>query len=220
MPRKRLYLSGDPEADALLTKTPLALLVGMVLDQQIPLERAFSGPAELARRLAGTPEAGTPEAGTRSPATSGLDAGTIAGMDPGLLAEIFSRTPALHRFPGSMAARVQQLSQAVVDGYGGNAQRIWSEAGDGADLRRRLKALPGFGDQKARIFVALLAKQRGVAPPGWEEASAPYGEPGGYRSVADIVDRSTRDRVRLTKQAAKAAATAAKAGATGPAALR
>jgi uncharacterized HhH-GPD family protein len=189
MPRKSLYLSGDPEADALLTKDSLALLIGMVLDQQIPLEWAFQGPAELGRRLGGR-----------------LDAADIAAMDPEVLAEAFSRRPSLHRYPSSMASRVQALCRSVVEDYGGDAASIWTGAADGRDLLDRVKALPGFGDQKARIFVALLGKQRGVAVPGWEEASTPYGEPGSFRSVADIVDAESLARVREFKQAAKAAA--------------
>jgi uncharacterized HhH-GPD family protein len=188
MPRKRLYLSGDPEADALLTRTPLALVVGLVLDQQVPLEWAFRGPAELAERLG-----------------TALDAGAIAAMDPDTLVEVFSRKPALHRYPGSMAARVQAVCRTVVDEYGGDAARIWKGAADGRDLLRRVAALPGFGEQKARIFVALLGKQLGVRADGWEAASAPFGEPGTYRSVADIVDADSLARVREYKQAMKAA---------------
>ncbi|HVX20172.1 MAG TPA: HhH-GPD-type base excision DNA repair protein [Acidimicrobiales bacterium] len=195
MPRKSLYLSGDPKADALLTKDPLALLIGMVLDQQIPLEWAFKGPFELADRL------GRP-----------LDAAAIAAMDPEVLVEAFSRRPALHRYPGSMAARVQALCQVVVDDYGGDAGKIWKTAKDGKELLARVKKLPGFGDQKARIFVALLGKQLGVTAAGWAVAATPFGEPGSYMSVADIVDADSLAQVRQYKQAMKAAkkATAAK----------
>ncbi len=194
MARVKLFLSGDPDADALLGKDPLALLIGMVLDQQVPLEKAFSSPAELARRR-----------GRR------LEAADLAGMDPGELAAIFADRPALHRFPGSMAARVQALCQALVDGYHGSAAAVWQRVPDGSTLLARVKALPGFGDQKAKIFVALLGKQFGVRPPGWEEASAPFSQPGSFRSVADIVDAPSRDRVRQFKQALKAAAAPGKA---------
>ena len=197
MPRKRLYLSGDPEADALLTRTPLALAIGMVLDQQIPLEWAFKGPFELSERL------GTP-----------LDAAAIAAMDPEKLVAVFSRRPALHRYPGSMAARVQALCRVVVDEYGGDAATIWTTASDGRDLLARVKKLPGFGDQKARIFVALLGKQLGMTAAGWEAASAPFGEPGSHMSVADIVDAASLAEVREHKQAMKAARKAQAAGTT------
>jgi uncharacterized HhH-GPD family protein len=192
MSRKSLYLSTDPKADALLTKTPLALLVGMVLDQQIPLEWAFKGPYELVERL------GAP-----------LDAAALAAMDPEKLADAFSRRPALHRYPGSMAARVQALCQVIVDDYGGDAARIWKTATDGNELLARVKKLPGFGDQKARIFVALLGKQLGVTSSGWDVASSPFGEPGSYMSVADIVDADSLTKVRQYKQAMKAAKKAA-----------
>lgn len=192
MPRKPLYLSGDAEADALLTKTPLALAIGMVLDQQVPLEWAFRGPAVLADRLGGP-----------------LDAARLAAMDPDELSELFSRKPALHRYPGSMATRVQALCRAVVEEYGGDAANIWTGAADGRDLLARVKALPGFGEQKAKIFVALLGKQLGVTAEGWEQAAGPYGEPGSHRSVADIVDAESLDRVREYKQSMKAAKKAA-----------
>ncbi|MGH9092088.1 MAG: HhH-GPD-type base excision DNA repair protein [Acidimicrobiales bacterium] len=197
MPRKRLYLSGDAKADALLTTTPLALVIGLVLDQQIPLEWAFKGPHELSERLG-----------------TSLDAAAIAAMDPEKLVAVFSRRPALHRYPGSMAARVQALCRTVVDEYGGDAATIWTTARDGRDLLARVKKLPGFGDQKARIFVALLGKQLAVAAPGWEAASAPFGEPGSHMSVADIVDAASLAEVREHKQAMKAAKKAQAAGAT------
>jgi uncharacterized HhH-GPD family protein len=185
----RLHLTGDPEADALLSTSPLALLIGMVLDQQVPLERAFAAPAALARRLGRE-----------------LDAADIAAMDPGKLAETFSEKPALHRYPGSMAGRVQAVCRIVVEGYGGDAAQIWTGASDGGDLLRRVTALPGFGEQKARIFVALLGKQVGVSVPGWREACAPFGEPGSHHSVADVVDEASLERVREQKKAAKARA--------------
>jgi uncharacterized HhH-GPD family protein len=184
-----LSLSGDTAADALLDRDPLALLTGMLLDQQIPMERAFAAPAELARRLG---------AGT-------LDARQIAGYDPEKLVAVFAEKPALHRYPRSMAGRVQSLHRAIVERYDGDVTGIWSDATDGAELFRRLSALPGFGRQKAQIFVALLGKQRGVTPPGWREAAGGYGEEGSFRSVADVVDPGSLAKVRDYKQAVKAA---------------
>jgi uncharacterized HhH-GPD family protein len=186
-----LYLSGNRDADDLLATDPLALLIAMVLDQQIPLERAFGAPAELRERL------------------GDLDAAHIATLSPDAVVAVFSAKPALHRFPGSMAKRVQQVCQVVLDDHEGNAADIWEEARDGEDLRARLTRLPGFGEQKARIFAALLGKQFGVRPPGWREACAPFGEPGTFQSVADIVDPASLAQVRATKQAMKAAAKAA-----------
>jgi uncharacterized HhH-GPD family protein len=194
-----LHLSQDKEADALLSSEPLALLIGMVLDQQVPLEWAFAGPAELQRRL------GRP-----------LDARFIAHMDPDDLANAFAAKPALHRYPGSMAARVQALCRLVVDTYHGDASAIWSGVSSGQELLERVRQLPGFGDHKARIFVALLGKQLGVRPAGWEKASAPFGDPGSFRSVADITDADTLSKVRAYKQQMKAttAPRAAKKSAT------
>jgi uncharacterized HhH-GPD family protein len=189
-----LYLSGDPEADELLSQDPLALLIGMVLDQQIPLERAFSSPRDLRDRLGGR-----------------LDAGHIASMPPDQLAAVFAERPALHRFPASNAARVQQLCQILVDEYAGDAARVWAEAESGADLYRRVKALPGFGEQKAKIFVALLGKQLGVRPPGWEGASQPFSEAGSHFSVADITGPEALALVRAHKAQMKATAKAASA---------
>ena len=187
-----LYLSGEPDADALLTKDPLALLIGMVLDQQIPLERAFKSPYDLRERLGGT-----------------LDAGQLASMDPDALAAVFAERPALHRFPKSMAARVQEVCTVVVNDYGGDAAAIWTSAADGKELLANLRALPGFGEQKARIFLALLAKQLGVQPPGWKKAAAAYGETGTFRSVADIDSPEALAKVRRYKQKMKAKAKAA-----------
>ena len=181
-----LALSQDPDADALLSRDPLALLLGMLLDQQIPMEKAFRGPYVLAERL------------------GGLDPAVLAEHPD--LAQVMSTPPAVHRFPGSMAGRVQALCRTVVDTYGGDASRIWTGATDGADLLRRLKALPGFGEQKARIFLALLGKQYGAQPPGWREAAGPYGEEGVRRSVADIHGPESLQEVRAYKQAAKRAA--------------
>jgi uncharacterized HhH-GPD family protein len=186
-----LHLSQDPAADQLLSADPLALLIGMVLDQQIPLERAFSSPKDLKDRLGGR-----------------LDAEEIADMDPDQLAAVFSERPALHRFPAANAKRVQQLCRIVLDEYGGQAADIWSKAADGEDLLRRVRALPGFGEQKARIFVGLLGKQLGVTLPGWEEAAGKFGQPDTYMSVADIVDAESLGRVRAYKQQLKAAARA------------
>lgn len=184
-----LHLAQNPEADRLLSSDPLALLIGMVLDQQIPLERAFSSPLDLKERLGGR-----------------LDAEEISGMDPEELAARFAERPALHRFPAANAKRVQELCRIVVDEYGGRADAVWSTAKDGSDLYRRVKALPGFGEQKARIFIGLLGKQLGVRPPGWEEAAGRFGQPGTYMSVADIVDGESLGRVRAYKQELKAAA--------------
>jgi uncharacterized HhH-GPD family protein len=190
-----LHLTGEPDADRLLSESPLALLIGMLLDQQIPMETAFAGPEKLRVRMGGT-----------------LDARTIAEADPEAIAELFKESPAIHRFPGSMAARTQTLCRALVDEWHGDAAAIWSEGSpDGREVLRRLQALPGFGDQKARIFLALLGKQYGLRAEGWQQAAGDYAEPGSYRSVADIVDAESLQRVRATKQAAKAAAKAAKA---------
>ena len=183
-----LHLSQDEAADALLTKDPLALLIGMVLDQQVPLEWAFSAPLLLQQRLAGR-----------------LHVTEIAAMDPEALAGAFSTRPALHRFPASNAKRVQELSRQIVDEYQGKPDSIWRTASSGQELFRRIRALPGFGDQKARIFIGLLGKQLGVRPPGWQEAAGTYGQPGTFMSVADITDPSSLARVRAFKQERKAA---------------
>jgi uncharacterized HhH-GPD family protein len=186
-----LYLSGDEAADQLLSTDPLALLVGMVLDQQIPLERAFKSPFDLQQRLGGR-----------------LDAGRLASMDPEELAAVFSETPALHRFPKSMAGRVQDLCTLIVESYGGDAAGIWNSAATGQELLANVKALPGFGEQKARIFIALLGKQLGVRPPGWEKVASPFGETGSFRSVADIDSPEALTKVRQYKQQMKAKAKA------------
>jgi uncharacterized HhH-GPD family protein len=191
----KLYLAQEPDADRMLATDPLALLIGMLLDQQIPLERAFVAPYRLAERL-----------GVEQLGVERLDAAAIAGHDPEALAAIFATPPALHRFPGSMAARVQALCVIVRDEYGGDGAAVWSGAQTGADLVKRLKALPGFGAQKAQIFAALLGKQLGVRPGGWREASGQFGDAGSYRSVADIVDDPSLTRVREYKKQMKAAA--------------
>ncbi len=184
-----LHITGDSDADSLLTENPLALLLGMLLDQQVTMESAFAGPAKIRDRI------------------GSVDAATIAGYEPDAFAEAFKQSPAVHRFPGSMAGRAQALCAAIRDDWDNDASAIWtSGAPDGAEILRRLKALPGFGEQKARIFLALLGKQRGVDAAGWREASAPYGDSGAYRSVADIVDPESLARVRENKKAAKAAA--------------
>jgi uncharacterized HhH-GPD family protein len=184
-----LNITGDPAADTLLSNSPLALLLGMLLDQQVTMESAFAGPAKIRDRI------------------GSLDAATIADYDPDALVEVFQQTPAVHRFPGSMAGRVQSVCAAVRDDWSGDASAIWTEGDpDGAEVLHRLKALPGFGEQKAKIFLALLGKQCGLNAPGWREASAPYGEDGSFRSVADIVDPESLARVREAKKAAKAAA--------------
>jgi uncharacterized HhH-GPD family protein len=186
-----LHITGDPDADALLSTDPLALLIGMLLDQQVPMETAFAGPAKLRDRL------------------GSFDAATIAGTDPDEFAAVMKQTPAVHRFPGSMAGRVQALSAAIESDWGGDAAAIWTKgAPDGAEVLARLKALPGFGEQKAKIFLALLGKQRGLEAAGWQDAAGAYGEGGCYRSVADIVDPESLTKVRETKRAIKAAAKA------------
>jgi len=188
-----LHITGDPAADELLTDNPLALLVGMLLDQQVPMETAFAGPLKIEQR------------------TGAADAAAIAGMDPEKFLEAFKQTPSVHRFPGSMAARVQTLCQELVDSWGGDAAALWSKGEpDGPEVLRRLKALPGFGEQKAKIFLALLGKQYGFTGDGWREASAPYGDDGAYRSVADIVSPESLTKVREHKRAMKAAAKTAK----------
>ena len=182
-----LHITGDAEADELLSTDPLALLLGMLLDQQVPMETAFAGPAKLRQRL------------------GHLDAARIASHDPEAFVEICKTPPAVHRFPGSMAGRIQALCQAVADDWGGDASAIWAHA-DGAEVLKRLEALPGFGSQKARIFLALLGKQYGYTGSGWREAAGSYGDEGSYRSVADIVDPASLTKVREFKKAAKAAA--------------
>ena len=178
-----------PEANDLLTNDALALLIGMVLDQQDKLEKAFSSPYVLSQRLGHVPT--VPE---------------LAGFDPDELIALFAQPPALHRFPKAMAGRVQEVCRALIAGFDGDAANLWKDAASGAELVKRIASLPGFGKQKSQIFTALLGKQLGVRPPGWQQASAPYGEDGSFRSVADVVDHESLLKVRETKQAAKAAA--------------
>jgi uncharacterized HhH-GPD family protein len=186
-----IWMPVEPEANELLTRSPLALLVGMTLDQQVPLERAFSAPLDLVRRLGHEPTAAE-----------------LAEFDPEALAAIFSERPALHRYPKAMSARVQELARLIVTDYDGDPAALWSTAPTGAELYKQIAALPGFGPQKAKIFVALLGKQLGVQPPGWREAAGQFGEVDSYLSVADIVDADSLGRVRAYKQSLKAAAKA------------
>ena len=190
-----LHLAQDPEADALLGRSPLAALVGMLLDQQVPMEWAFKGPATIAQRLG----------------TDDLDAHEIAAHEPEAFAALLSQKPAVHRYPGSMAKRIQQLCQYLVEHYDGDAEAVWRDVATGKDLLKRLAELPGFGKQKAQIVLALLGKQLGVRPTGWREAAGSYGEPDSFRSVADITGPESLVKVRAHKQEMKAAAKAAKA---------
>jgi uncharacterized HhH-GPD family protein len=184
-----LHLTGDAAADALLESNPFALLVGMLLDQQVPMETAFAGPKKIADRF------------------GGLDPREIADYDPDKFAALCSETPAIHRFPGSMAKRIQTLAHVIVDRYDGDATALWGAGDpDGPEVLRRLKALPGFGEQKAKIFLALLGKQYGVTPKGWRAAAGDYGKAGTHMSVADVVDAGSLERVRLNKKQMKAAA--------------
>jgi uncharacterized HhH-GPD family protein len=190
----KLQLVQDPAADALLESNPFALLVGMLLDQQYPMEAAFAGPKKIADRM------------------GHVDAREIADHDPEEFAALCSKTPAVHRFPGSMAKRIQALSQIIVDRYDGDASALWTAGDpDGAEVLRRIKQLPGFGEQKAKIFLALLGKQYGVTPKDWREAAGDYGKTGSFMSVADVKDAGSLEKVRSYKKQAKAAAKAAKA---------
>ena len=184
---ERLFFTESDDANALIASDPMALLIGFVLDQQVTVQKAFSGPLAIRERV------------------GSLDAATLATAD---LDSVFREKPAVHRFPGAMAQRVSELAAAVRDQYSGDASRIWSEASDSEELRVRLTALPGFGEQKARIFGALLGKQLGVQPEGWRAATSPFGEAGSYVSVADITDTESLDKVRAHKQALKAKARA------------
>ncbi|NLU83469.1 HhH-GPD-type base excision DNA repair protein [Rhodococcus sp. HNM0569] len=193
-----LHLAGNRTADALLERDPLALLLGMLLDQQVPMETAFAGPEKIASRM--------------SVGDGVLDAASIADTDPEQFAALCATPPAVHRFPGSMAGRIQSLCRTIVDEYDGDASRIWTDGDpDGKQVLKRLKALPGYGDQKARIFLALLGKQIGVSPAGWREAAGAYGDDGARRSIADVVDDTTLLEVREFKKAAKAKAAQEKA---------
>jgi uncharacterized HhH-GPD family protein len=175
---ERLHFTGNDDADELIAHDPLALLIGFVLDQQVPLQKAFSSPLELQRRL------------------GSLDAAEIAGMDPGELERVFREKPALHRFPGNMARRVQELCRAVVSEYGGRAERVWEDAGDGDDLRRRVESLPGFGEMKVKALGAVLAKRFGV------EAAWPLVPP--HPTLGDVDSAEALERYQDAKRAYKA----------------
>ncbi len=183
-----LRIAQDPVADEVLSTDPFGLVVGMLLDQQFPMERAFAGPAKLLERF------------------GSLDPAIIAVADPEEFATLCATPPAIHRYGRSMAGRIQALAAVVVETFSGDAERIWTEASSGTDLLARLNALPGFGEQKARIFAALLGKQLGVRPEGWADAIGPYAETGSYRSVADVVGPESLDKVRAYKKDARAAA--------------
>ena len=185
-----LALAQDADADEFLSSDPFALLAGMLLDQQIPMERAFAGPYTIATRLG----------------VDRLDPAYVAGLGEEEFAAVLSQPPAVHRYPGSMAGRIQALAREIVDSYGGDAESLWTTAETGEDLVRRLRALPGFGPQKAQIFTALLGKQLGVRPDGWREAAAAYGQDGSRRSVADVTGPESLTEVRAFKKALKAAA--------------
>jgi uncharacterized HhH-GPD family protein len=187
--RMALTLPIDKAATELLYRSPLALLIAMLLDQQVPMEKAFTSPYELRQRLG-----------------HDLDAAELAGYDPEALTEIFARRPALHRFPKAMAKRTQELARLLVDRYGGDASQVWTGAKSGAEVLKRVGELPGFGAQKAQIFVALLGKQFDVRPKGWREAAGMFGAQDGYHSVADITDEESLAKVRNFKQQMKAAA--------------
>jgi uncharacterized HhH-GPD family protein len=188
-----LAITGDRDADALLSSNPFALIVGMLLDQQVRIEFAFAAPKVLAERLGGK-----------------LDPETVAALDPDRIVALFTQKPALHRFPAAMAGRVRALAQVIVKDFGGDTESIWRSAASGDELVERLAGLPGFGKQKAKIFAALLAKQFGVRPPGWQQATSPYGAEGSLLSVADIDSPESllavRDRKRQIKAAAKSVA--------------
>ncbi|HEY2505128.1 MAG TPA: HhH-GPD-type base excision DNA repair protein [Streptosporangiaceae bacterium] len=190
-----LCLPVSAEANELLSRNPLALLIGMLLDQQVPLEKAFSSPYELVQRLGHEPTAAE-----------------LAEYDPEALAAVFGARPALHRFPKAMAARTQELGKLLVDRYDGKAAAVWETASSGEELVARLAELPGFGKPKAKIFTAMLGKQLGVRPDGWREAAGQFGQEGSHYSVADIVDDTSLAAVRAYKKDLKAAAKAASAG--------
>ncbi|GAA1582027.1 HhH-GPD-type base excision DNA repair protein [Kribbella hippodromi] len=190
---RELQLTGNPDADQLLNDDPFALLVGMLLDQQYPMEHAFSGPLKIANRM------------------GGFDLHKIAAIDVEEFVELAVTPPAIHRYGGSMGRRVHALAQEIIEKYDGETSNIWLAGRpkpDGAEVLKRLKALPGFGEQKAKIFLALLGKQRGVQPKGWREAAGNYGDRGSRRSIADVTDATSLQEVRNFKKAAKAAAKA------------
>lgn len=188
------YLTGNADADALLDADLNALLIGMVLDQQVTMEKAFSGPAVIAERMGGS-----------------FDVAAIAALPEEDFVALCAQKPAIHRFPGSMGKRVHQVCRVLTDQYDGRAENVWAQASSGAEVKQALMSLPGFGAEKATIFTALLGKQRGVTPEGWREAAGQFGEADVYRSVADIVDAESLHRVRETKRSVKAAKKAAAA---------
>ena len=192
MSSRAFWLTGDRTADELLGTDDNALLLGMVLDQQVPMEKAFAGPAVIAERMGGR-----------------LDVAAIAAMDDEAFVALCAQRPAVHRYPASMGKRVRQVCQVLVEDFDGDAANLWRGATTGSELKRALGALPGFGAEKAAIFTAVLAKQRGVQPPGWREAAGAYGEENSYRSVADVVDEESLAKVRETKRSVKAAKKAA-----------
>lgn len=192
MTQRTLHLTGDPAADSLLSDDPNALVLAMVLDQQVPMEKAFAGPVVIEQRMGGR-----------------LDVRTIADADPEEFTALCSQRPAIHRFPAAMAKRIQATCRVLTDTYDGNAANMWADVADGVELLERIAALPGFGPAKAPIFLALLGKQYGVQPAGWREAAGAYGEAGSHRSVADVVDQPSLELVRAAKRAAKVAAKAA-----------
>lgn len=182
----RIQIAQDEVADTVLSDDPFALLTGMLLDQQFPMEHAFAGPAKVKQRF-----------GT-------LDPAAVAAAPPEEFAALCAEPPAVHRYPGSMAGRIQALAAHILSEYGGRAELAWTDVDTGQELLRRLQAMPGFGRQKAQIFVALLGKQLGVRPDGWEQAAGAYAETGSFRSVADVVDADSLDRVRRFKKEQKA----------------
>ena len=195
----QLWITGDPETDALLSDDMFALLVGMLLDQQYPMEHAFAGPRKIRDRL------------------GSIDPHAVADADPDEFVALATTPPAIHRYGRSMAGRVQALARAIVDDYDGDVAKLWTAPGaegpaTGAEVLARLRALPGFGEQKAKIFLALLGKQRGVRPAGWQEAAGHYGDEGSRRSIADVTSAESLAEVRTFKKAQKAAAKAAKQG--------
>ena len=187
-----LRLTGDPEADHLLTDDDNALLIGMVLDQQVPMEKAFSGPLVIAQRMGGS-----------------FDVAKIAAMSEDEFVAVCAQRPAIHRFPAAMGKRIYQVCRVLTDRYDGQAANLWNQARSGEEVKSNLAGLPGFGADKAAIFTAVLGKRRGVTPEGWRTAAGYYGEPGTYRSVADIVDDESLQKVRETKRSVKAAKKAA-----------
>lgn len=186
-----LWITGNPEADHLLTTSGNALLLGMTLDQQVPMEKAFAGPYVIASRMGGT-----------------FDVPAIAALEVDDFVAVCAEKPAVHRFPGSMGKRVHEVARRLVEEHDGDAVHLWSSVPDGAALKAAISALPGFGDQKASIMVALLGKRWGVQPHGWREAAGAYGNEGEFRSVADVVDAESLQKVRAFKKQAKAAAKA------------